>query len=75
MSSENNRLEVGKQRPVPQMGEQKIDNLEGADVPGMDLFRHGYVVFASTTCADAYCVNTNVPTSCFGHEFHRSKID
>jgi hypothetical protein len=43
------------------------ENRDG--VPGVGLFRHGYVVFASTTCGDAYCVNTNVPTSCLATNF------
>jgi hypothetical protein len=39
----------------------------------MGLFRSGYIVFASTTCGDAYCVNTNVPTSCLATNFIAAK--
>jgi hypothetical protein len=31
-------------------------------VPGIGLFPRGYVVFASTMCGDAYCIDTNVST-------------
>jgi hypothetical protein len=34
---------------------------EGA-VPGCALFPHGYVVFASNGCGDAYCLDMNVAT-------------
>lgn len=44
-------------------------------VPGVGLFPRGYVVFASTTSGDAYCLDTNVktrqghyPVVLFGHE-------
>lgn len=32
-------------------------------VPGCALFPHGFVVFASTLCGDAYCIDTNVENS------------
>ena len=44
-------------------------------VPGVGLFPHGYIVFATTTSGDAYCLDTNVKTKdgqhpivLFGHE-------
>jgi hypothetical protein len=44
-------------------------------MPGVGLFPHGYVVFAGTSCGDAYCFDTNVkgkralhPIVLFGHE-------
>lgn len=51
--------------------------LENTDaVPGIGLFPHGYVVFASTLDGDAYCMDMNVtnehgehPIVLFGHEF------
>jgi RNA recognition motif. (a.k.a. RRM, RBD, or RNP domain) len=50
--------------------------LENQDaVPGIGLFPHGYVAFATTTCGDVYCMDTNVtnesgghPIVLFGHE-------
>ena len=50
--------------------------LENQDaVPGIGLFPHGYVVFASTLDGDAYCIDTNLtnergehPVVLFGHE-------
>jgi len=38
-----------------------IEENEGA-VPGCALFPHGFVVFASNGCGDAYCLDTNVTT-------------
>lgn len=36
---------------------------ENADaVPGCALSPHGYIVFASTRCGDAYCIDTNTTT-------------
>jgi hypothetical protein len=32
-------------------------------VPGCALSPHGFIVFASTLCGDAYCIDTNVVTS------------
>ena len=32
-------------------------------VPGCALSPHGFIVFASTMCGDAYCIDTNVATS------------
>jgi|SRR5579862_1766048 len=29
-------------------------------VPGLGVSPHGYIVFASTMCGDAYCIDTNV---------------
>ena len=31
-------------------------------VPGCALSPHGFIVFASTLCGDAYCIDTNVAT-------------
>lgn len=55
-----------------------IDNalIENRDaVPGCALFRHGYVVFASTISGDSYCIDTNAttpdgrhPVALFSHE-------
>jgi hypothetical protein len=49
------------------------ENLDG--IPGIGLFPHGYVVFASTLCGDSYCIDTTTPTPCenfpvvlFSHE-------
>lgn len=49
------------------------ENLEG--LPGVGLFPHGFVVFASTQCGDSYCVDTNTrndtgdhPITLFSHE-------
>jgi hypothetical protein len=43
-----------------------IDNalVENKDaVPGCALSPHGFIVFASTLCGDAYCIDTNFTTS------------
>jgi hypothetical protein len=44
-------------------------------VPGTGLYPHGYIVFASTTCGDAYCIDTNIaneqgehPVVLFAHD-------
>lgn len=44
-------------------------------VPGLALSPHGYIVFASTFCGDAYCIDTNTasedglhPVLLFSHE-------
>jgi len=50
--------------------------IENADaVPGCALSPHGFIVFASTLCGDAYCVDTNAtddrghqPVVLFSHE-------
>lgn len=31
-------------------------------MPGCALFPHGYFVFASNLCSDAYCIDTNIIT-------------
>ncbi len=48
--------------------EQRIWSIEKAlaenrdYVPGCTLFPHGFIVFASNNCGDAYCIDTNVAT-------------
>jgi hypothetical protein len=52
---------------------------ENADaVPGIGVFPHGYVVFASTTSGHAYCIDTNVSAPDGRHPivlFPRDSID
>lgn len=61
--------------------QQRIWSIENAlientdAIPGIGLYPHGYIVFASTLCGDAYCLDTNVtqpnghhPIVLFSHE-------
>ncbi len=49
--------------------DQRIWSIENAiientdAVPGCALSPHGFIVFASTMCGDAYCIDTNVATA------------
>jgi hypothetical protein len=48
-----------KQR-IWSIAEALVENMDA--VPGCALSPHGFIVFASTVCGDAYCVDTNITT-------------